>query len=237
MNVMNNLIPHQLIESKTTVDLGNPPKFNLRNDKLNECTESWRNYANNKIIKDWRENTSAVNEFVEFDENILNQRPLKSFEFPNGYSDSYGLARFKANEILFQPQSFTNVPQNVPKYSIDNPSIPTVSNDQLKSLSDLIKESIQAAETDSRTALLSNVVVVGGVSITQGLNDRIQNEIYKVFPGARIKVHTSANAIERKYAAWLGGSMLGSLGTFHQLWISQEEWKDIGKPIVGMRCK
>lgn len=36
----------------------------------------------------------------------------------------------------------------------------------------------------------------------------------------RIRIHAPANTVERKYAPWLGGSILASLGTFHQLWIS-----------------
>ena len=29
---------------------------------------------------------------------------------------------------------------------------------------------------------------------------------------------------ERKYSAWIGGSILGSLSTFQQMWISKEEY-------------
>ncbi len=38
-------------------------------------------------------------------------------------------------------------------------------------------------------------------------------------------MHVPGNPIERRYAAWLGGSILASLGTFHQLWISKQEWE------------
>lgn len=39
------------------------------------------------------------------------------------------------------------------------------------------------------------------------------------------KIHAPGNPIERRYGGWLGGSILASLGTFHQLWISKEEWQ------------
>jgi len=41
----------------------------------------------------------------------------------------------------------------------------------------------------------------------------------------QVKIHAPGNPIERKYGGWLGGSILASLGTFHQLWISREEWQ------------
>ena len=40
-----------------------------------------------------------------------------------------------------------------------------------------------------------------------------------------MKINAPGNPIERRYGAWLGGSILASLGTFHQLWISKEEWQ------------
>ena len=40
-----------------------------------------------------------------------------------------------------------------------------------------------------------------------------------------MKLHSPGNPTERRYGAWLGGSILASLGTFHQLWISKEEWQ------------
>lgn len=228
-NLHANLIPHQLIESKTTVEPGQNPHFTMRTDV--NPSESWLNWSKSKILKDWRESTSALSEST-WDQNSLLQRPIKSYEFPNGFADNYQLARFRANEILIDPHPFNPLPHtpNTFEPASISPSSP-------KSLPELIKESIQAAETDSRTQLLSNIIIVGGVSATPGLNERIQNEVFSVFNNQRVKVHSPANTVERKFASWLGGSMLGSLGTFHQLWISQDEWKEFGKPIVSMRCK
>jgi actin-related protein 4 len=43
--------------------------------------------------------------------------------------------------------------------------------------------------------------------------------------------------VERKYAAWIGGSILASLGSFHQLWISKKEYEEHGANIVEKRCR
>jgi hypothetical protein len=41
---------------------------------------------------------------------------------------------------------------------------------------------------------------------------------------------------ERKYSTWIGGSILGSLSTFQQSWISKEEYDESGPSIVNRKC-
>ena len=41
-------------------------------------------------------------------------------------------------------------------------------------------------------------------------------------------------ASERRFATWIGGSILASLGTFQQLWISKAEYEEHGAAIVGL---
>ncbi|KAK4907663.1 hypothetical protein LTR28_000428 [Elasticomyces elasticus] len=37
---------------------------------------------------------------------------------------------------------------------------------------------------------------------------------------------------ERKYSVWIGGSILASLSTFQQMWISKQEYDESGPSIV-----
>ncbi len=41
----------------------------------------------------------------------------------------------------------------------------------------------------------------------------------------QVKIHAPGNPTERRFGGWLGGSILASLGTFQQLWVSKEEWQ------------
>uniref|UniRef100_A0A1A9ZNW6 Uncharacterized protein n=1 Tax=Glossina pallidipes TaxID=7398 RepID=A0A1A9ZNW6_GLOPL len=41
---------------------------------------------------------------------------------------------------------------------------------------------------------------------------------------------------ERKYSVWIGGSILASLSTFQQMWISKQEYDESGPPIVHRKC-
>ena len=41
---------------------------------------------------------------------------------------------------------------------------------------------------------------------------------------------------ERKYSVWIGGSILASLSTFQQMWISKSEYDESGPSIVHRKC-
>ena len=41
---------------------------------------------------------------------------------------------------------------------------------------------------------------------------------------------------ERKYLLWIGGSILASLPTFQQMWISKQEYDELGPSIIHIKC-
>jgi len=49
----------------------------------------------------------------------------------------------------------------------------------------------------------------------------------------KIKVVAPA---ERKYSVWIGGSILSSLSTFQQMWITKSEFEESGATIVHRKC-
>jgi hypothetical protein len=53
-----------------------------------------------------------------------------------------------------------------------------------------------------------------------GISDRMQKEITALAPSS-MKVKIIAPP-ERKYSVWIGGSILASLSTFQQMWISKQ---------------
>ena len=52
---------------------------------------------------------------------------------------------------------------------------------------------------------------------------------------SKIKVKVVAPP-ERKYSVWIGGSILSSLSTFQQMWITKEEYEEFGPAIVHRKC-
>jgi hypothetical protein len=65
-------------------------------------------------------------------------------------------------------------------------------------------------------------VLSGGSSMFPGMADRMQKELTALAP-ATMKIKIIASP-ERKYSVWIGGSILASLSTFQQMWISKEEY-------------
>ena len=63
---------------------------------------------------------------------------------------------------------------------------------------------------------------------------RIQRELMDLTP-SYMKVKVVAPP-ERKHSVWIGGSILTSLSTFHNMWISQSEYDEVGPSIVHRKC-
>ena len=64
--------------------------------------------------------------------------------------------------------------------------------------------------------------------------ERLEAELQLRTPGAkRPKI---AARPERKHAAWVGASMLGSLSVMSQMWVSKEEYDETGPLIVNRKC-
>lgn len=67
-----------------------------------------------------------------------------------------------------------------------------------------------------------------------GIADRLNHEV-KLRAPDKIKVKIVAHP-ERKYSVWIGGSILASLSTFQQMWISKGEFTESGPSIVHRKC-
>ncbi|CEP64170.1 Arp4p LALA0_S10e04016g [Lachancea lanzarotensis] len=102
------------------------------------------------------------------------------------------------------------------------------SENSLAGLNDLVATSIMATDVDLRATLAHNLVVTGGTSSIPGLTDRLVAELNKKLPALKFRILTSGHSKERQTRAWLGGSILSSLGTFHQLWVGKQEYEEVG---------
>jgi len=52
----------------------------------------------------------------------------------------------------------------------------------------------------------------------------------------RLKIVAVQGTGERRFGAWIGGSILASLGSFQQLWISKQEYEESGKSQIERKC-
>ncbi|KAI9722423.1 MAG: NuA4 histone acetyltransferase subunit [Chrysothrix sp. TS-e1954] len=226
------LTPHYLITAKTPVDAGQPSQATYR-DFPTPPHDSFRRLQEERVLTEFKEsvvkvwsppNNNGTNLQGSIDFLKQQHDTPKPFEFPDGWNNVFGVERFKAVEGMFDHTAAISDPEN-----------PTPTSSQ--TLPALMQQALGAVDVDIRAALLNNVVVTGGGSLVPGMTDRINYELQTLYPTPRVRLQAPGNVAERKYAAWVGGSILGSLGSFHQMWISKREWEEHGSGIIEKRCK
>jgi actin len=137
----------------------------------------------------------------------------RSFELPDGNVITIGAERFRCPESLFQPSFMGR---------------------EAAGIHEMTYNSIMKCDVDVRKDLYANIVLTGGTTMFPGLRDRMQKEIEYLAPSSmHIKVIAPP---ERKYSVWIGGSILASLSTFRQMWISCEEYEEAGPALIHRKC-
>ena len=108
-------------------------------------------------------------------------------------------------------------------------------------LASMVCDTVYQCDRDQQAALLGNVILGGGGSllgpteqaVPETLKEQMEALIHTHTPGWRVKMLAPS---ERGILSWLGGSILGSIGTFHDMWITKDEYEDWGTAIVNRKC-
>ncbi|KAA8895295.1 actin family [Sphaerosporella brunnea] len=131
--------------------------------------------------------------------------------FPDGYNMLFGLERFRMTEGIFTPRSSANIPHPYPEHTLG--------------LKDMVFTAMKDVDVNTK-----QIIATGAGSLLYQFNERALHELGITFPEPRVKMLASQLPVERRYATstWLGGSVLASLGGFHQLWISKKEYEEHG---------
>jgi len=137
----------------------------------------------------------------------------QTYRLPDGNVITLGTERFRCPEALFDPSMI-----GMEQLGIHQAAFQT----------------IQDCDIDIRNDLYENIVISGGTTMFAGLQARLQKEIQSKAPST-VTVEVEASE-ERKYSVWVGGSILSSLSTFQQMWITREEYDENGPGIVHKKC-
>merc|ERR1719221_1325483 len=100
------------------------------------------------------------------------------------------------------------------------------------SVQKICMEAINTCDLDLRQDLVRTLVVAGGTSMLPGLAPRLKSELANALPAELARQVDVCVDSQRRYAAWIGGSMFASLSTFEQVAISKQDYEE-GKSDVG----
>jgi actin-related protein len=170
---------------------------------LNEIGLNLSSSAETEIAKGIKEKVCyvALDPVAETELYKSSQSMSSSYELPDGNIVQVGSQRWRCPEALFNPM---------------------VIGKELPSFPQITVTSILKCDIDVRKELYSNIVMSGGTTMFTNIDTRLHKEIL-AHPDVPQSVHSLIKVIappERKFLVWIGGSILSSLSTFQNMWIT-----------------
>lgn len=106
-----------------------------------------------------------------------------------------------------------------------------------RAISNMAYDAISACDVDMRRELYAGIVLTGGCSLMPGTIERFTRELALLTPQMfKMKIIATQTTIERTAGPWIGGSIVASLGTFQQAWISKAEYDELGSVGCLRKC-
>ncbi|KAK5080300.1 Centractin [Exophiala xenobiotica] len=177
--------------------------------QLRKAGHVFNTSAEKEIVRVMKEKTAYVAIDPRKEEKELEQGLWKvekkdiEYVLPDGHKIKLGPERFRAPEILFEPELIGS---------------------EYPGVHQMVVDAITRTDLDLRKNLYANIVLSGGTTLCKGFGDRLLHEIQRLaVKDMRIKIFAPP---ERKYSTWIGGSILAGLSTFRKMWVSVSDWHE-----------
>eukprot|EP01083_Nonionella_stella_P188265 693536_1 len=189
------------------IDVGSRTITEYLQKLLTERGYSFTTSREKEVVRDVKEQCCYF--VMDYDED--GKDDVVSYELYDGQTISIGTEMHRAPEILFKPHLVGM---------------------EGKGIHESILESVMKCDVDIRNDLWQNIVLSGGGAMICGLKDRLNKEM-KQLVDESIGITASNSS---KYLSWIGGSVLSSLSTFGEMWITRKEYDESGPGIVHRKC-
>ena len=197
--------------------------FSLAKETVTEIKEKLCYVDVNYQCDDWRE----LNNDMEDATTCPSTSREKSFELPDGKIIRIEDEIFMCSEALFTHSLI----------GLDSVGIHEIVFDAMWKA--------KHRDYDSERVLMDfyrNIVLSGGSSSFAGLPEKIKRKqpydkrIVRNLGEYPVKVVKSYPDMDKKNSTWVGGSILASLSTAEQMWISKNEFRESGSSFVHTKC-
>jgi actin len=206
-----------LAHAKNQIELGGKKLTDflskLVNDRIQDKSSWYVNDNEKAMINEVKEKICIVAEDYDSEfKKIQDIKKTETYVFPEGSGRKieYSVEKFQCPELLFQPN-----------LNLEDSS----------GIHELCYKSISKCDLDIVRDLYLNTILCGGSTLFMKIQNRFHKELQSLAPtGKNVNIIAPP---ERKYSAWLGGSILASLENFRKtMFVSKKDYTDSGAEVI-----
>eukprot|EP00727_Mastigamoeba_balamuthi_P011467 m51a1_g6943 putative actin (466) ;mRNA; r:245990-247460 len=224
-------LPHAVMR----LDVAGRDLTELLQRTLTERGFSFTTTAEREIVRDIKEKLCYVSADFEKELSEYEQRPsmTQDYTLPDGQTISVGNERIVSSPLSVERSREARAPSPLQRCSeaLFRPSLLGV---EAPGIHEMLYNSIMKCDVDLRRDLFSGIVLSGGTSMLPGLPSRLQTEL-ETLCTRKVPVMISAPQ-NRRFSVWVGGSILASLDSFRDAWVSHDEYMESGPCVVHRKC-
>ncbi|NXI61279.1 ACT1 protein, partial [Anseranas semipalmata] len=202
-----------LLQGITRLDFAGRDITKYLSRLLLETGHSFVSATEREIVRDMKEKLCYValdprQKMQEKPENLTCEYIL-----PDGRAVKVGDQLFRAPEALFVPT----------EVEVQGPGVVG-----------MVLQSIAKCNKHIQLDILRNVVLSGGSTLFRGFKERLLKDLQTVIPSTTpIKIISPK---DRMYSVWVGASLLASLTAFRNMWVTREDYNEVGPAVLQRKC-
>ncbi|GMG49523.1 unnamed protein product [Ambrosiozyma monospora] len=201
------------------LDLGGRDITDVLKLELMKCGYSFCSSSEFEIVRSMKERLG----FVELDSGVFGGKVSagsSGYGGVGGISGGYGDAE---REFVLPDGKTIGVSDRSLSWSCELLFSPETFGYELSSVDQLVYNSLLKTDIDLRTQLANNIILAGGSTMFKNFGSRLLDGIQSYDDELKLKIYASP---DRKVSCFVGGSILASLSTFKNIWISKEAYRE-----------